>query len=1162
MGTNLMRALLLTSASVAMVATAAPTAAYAQEATYQIDIPAQSMGDALRALGKATKQNIVFNGSLVKGKRSAAVRGRLSASDALERMLAGSGLKMSRGSGGGLVVQGGNGGAAPASGRQRPAAAQGQGRGTVTGTVKDEETGGALKGALVELVGTGRTTSTDELGAFRFPNVPAGDATIRISYLGYAEQQSTLVVASGETYAQDFTLIGGSAGQEIVVYGSRSARAQALNQERTAENNTTVLSSDLLGDFTGTTIAESLRRAPGVVFQRNQFTGDGSNITVRGLEPDMNAVKFNGVELPETTGAGRAASLGNILTESVNKVTISKTLLPNQDSAGTGGLVEIETKTPLDRARRYASVTLEGAKKQKGYGSEVLAAGTVSGKFGAEERFGVSASLQYRNKDNRRLTYGATPVFGQYLPLQVDGTPTVTSTDYIDPRTAFPFEEGVDEVYLSGLSVTESNTTSENLGLTLSAAWEMSPNSKIVFTYQKLKDDVEDTSGALRLASTLNYALQPVSSLGGQSRRVLGWRSPQNLSAQQNHFTSIEKTNTDVLSLQGDASAGKWNFKYAGGYTRGDFDRQSYSFSTRSLAIDPAFVTSEAIHPTEGRIISPFAQRFAGQRSFPELYVSDSGFATLNDPNRYLFGVGSNNAQAGSTERYSAEGSVRYQADSKFLKYIEIGASFKRSTFRSEFLGGANYFGRGETLGTFGLTSGNASLADSGIRFPVNLIDRRGAREFLLVGMEAAGCGSVNSAGCLFTELIPADERLAISFTREDEYIGYLQSSVAIGKLEIVGGVRLSHLKVTSNSVKDVMIYDENYFRDEAFYNANSGVIPERASQTVALPRLLANLRFNDNFLIRAGYYLSVARPRVDSITSRSGGSVNLLQAREFGPTGNLKYFEVIKGSPDIKPARTHSFDINAEYYDDNVGVMKLGAFYKRIDNLLELSVSNAPGDLEGVRSFLPSDPRIEDVFLNPQDYEIIISYPQNNAKPAHIWGIEASVEKQFTFLPGWLSGFGIYSNLTYTDSTKSQPRSWSFSPVRDANGIVTGYERITFDTRMAFNQQAKYSGTAGLTYNRFGIDANVAYTFQSKRKLRFDKFELDEFERAYGSLDARFEYRFREKLEGLRLFVEGSDLLRGPDSATLEKSLGGRYYTSGAYLGGRQIRLGASMSF
>lgn len=110
MGTSLIRAMLLASAGVAVAVVGAPTAAYAQEATYQIDIPAQSMGDALRALGKATKQNIVFNGSLVRGKRSAAVRGRMAASEALAQMLSGSGLQMGRGSGGGFtVVKGGNG---------------------------------------------------------------------------------------------------------------------------------------------------------------------------------------------------------------------------------------------------------------------------------------------------------------------------------------------------------------------------------------------------------------------------------------------------------------------------------------------------------------------------------------------------------------------------------------------------------------------------------------------------------------------------------------------------------------------------------------------------------------------------------------------------------------------------------------------------------------------------------------------------------------------------------------------------------------------------------------------------------------------------------------------------------------------------------------------
>ncbi|MFB2351605.1 TonB-dependent receptor plug domain-containing protein, partial [Priestia megaterium] len=81
--------------------------------------------------------------------------------------------------------------------------------------------------------------------------------------------------------------------------------------------------ADMLGDFGGQTISESLRRAPGVSFQRDSFTGDGTNIQIRGLDPDMNTVKLNGVELPEGTGLGRSASLNNIQTESISKVTIS-----------------------------------------------------------------------------------------------------------------------------------------------------------------------------------------------------------------------------------------------------------------------------------------------------------------------------------------------------------------------------------------------------------------------------------------------------------------------------------------------------------------------------------------------------------------------------------------------------------------------------------------------------------------------------------------------------------------------------------------------------------------------------------------------------------------------------------------------------------------------
>ena len=108
MGTNLIRYALLASAGVA-AAVAGPATAYAQEQRYELDIPAQSLGDALRTLGRTTRQNIVFDGATVRGKRSPSVRGRFTASEALEKMLVRSGLIVSKGAGGVLMVRQGNG---------------------------------------------------------------------------------------------------------------------------------------------------------------------------------------------------------------------------------------------------------------------------------------------------------------------------------------------------------------------------------------------------------------------------------------------------------------------------------------------------------------------------------------------------------------------------------------------------------------------------------------------------------------------------------------------------------------------------------------------------------------------------------------------------------------------------------------------------------------------------------------------------------------------------------------------------------------------------------------------------------------------------------------------------------------------------------------------
>lgn len=75
MGTNIIRAVLLASASVTAAVGVMPTAAQAQEQSYDVNVPAQSLGDAIRALGRSTRQTIVFDGAIVRGKRTSRFAG-------------------------------------------------------------------------------------------------------------------------------------------------------------------------------------------------------------------------------------------------------------------------------------------------------------------------------------------------------------------------------------------------------------------------------------------------------------------------------------------------------------------------------------------------------------------------------------------------------------------------------------------------------------------------------------------------------------------------------------------------------------------------------------------------------------------------------------------------------------------------------------------------------------------------------------------------------------------------------------------------------------------------------------------------------------------------------------------------------------------------------
>ncbi|MDV3456878.1 TonB-dependent receptor [Sphingomonas sp. HF-S4] len=1128
------------SALAVACALTAPVGAFAQ-ARYSFDLPSQPLETSLNAVASRTGTNIVFSNDAVRGKKAPALRGDFDAKGAYRQLLGGSGLTLSVTSGGSYVV-----GQALTQGSAVDGPA-----GSIVGHVAEADGSRNVAGALVRIVETGQTAKADDLGDFRFPSVRPGTYTVEISFLGFPTITQTVQVSSGSAATLELAM-GETGAAEIVVYGSRSATANALNLQRTASNNSEVISADDLGNFTGTTFSDALRRTAGVSFQRDSVTGDGTNVIVRGLDPDMNNVKLNGLQLPVGNGTGRSADLSNLLADSVSKITISKSLLPSQDSAGTGGLIEIETLSPLNRPRRYANFQLEGGLSGKDFSKDLLASGTIAGRFGAQENFGISASVQYRRNSVRNVSYGTVTRYGAFLPNAANGTPTLTSAEGLDPRATFPFVAGDDRAYVLELMASFNHVKQATLAATVSAEWQVADHTNWKFDFQHAEAkrttyDMTDTFGALS-----EYSDIP----GGEAISALHLDlAPGNAGLRRQqayHYDPDAKTITDTYSFNGKTTAGKLTFVYLAGYAHGSerHDRNA-TLDMRTPAIDAtaAYFQPGATDSTLGYIVSPFGRRSGSGIPIPLL--SAAGWALINDPSLYTItqGTGQIDASTGSNDRYTGDVSLRWDIGAGFLKYIQVGARFERAEFKSD-----------NARIQF---SGNASLQALGLPFEPTDLTRIGVTGANFTALsEKTFIDFIDNIGdypaVILSPIAPVpgqDEQA----TREDNYAAYIQSSLQFGKLELIGGVRYNRTDLRASNllfptyIGPILPANGGGFGiDLAFQNQFSRLVTEKATSEDFLPRILFNYRESDNLIFRGGYFLSVARPQIGNLSRQS--RISFINIPIPGPNGVQPILQINSGNPNLKQATTHNFDLSAEYYH-KIGIIKLGGFYKRINNLLQANETNGPASLGNVT--LPDHPYFQGPPYfdpaNPQNFFINGGSPINSEHPATIWGVEGRFERQFDFLPGALSGLGVIANYTYTKSSRWQRYSWAAAPA--------GQNNLYEFSGLPFNQQPKHTGTVALSYNKFGFDGTLAYSFQSQTLNNFIPRGLSVYDKGVQTLDLRAEYYFDPRTRNYRIYFEGADLLKGTQTPDVQQLVAG-YYTRATYLGGRKFKVGAAVTF
>ena len=242
--------------------------------------------------------------------------------------------------------------------QQPPATGQG---GTIAGTIRDRTTQQPIASAQISLVGTTRGVITNDQGAYRLTNVPAGSYQLRVMRIGYQASVLPVTVTNAQTATVDATL-----GATVVTLDqvTVTATGEQIRQRETGSSVATIAPAveELAATSNFTDVMNS--RATGVyVQQSNGAAGTGSRIRVRGA----NSLSLSNEPLLIIDGVRANNDVGN--RDQVN-VSSANTLGTNVATGGqtTSRINDInpEDIETIDVIRGPAGVALYGTAAANG----------------------------------------------------------------------------------------------------------------------------------------------------------------------------------------------------------------------------------------------------------------------------------------------------------------------------------------------------------------------------------------------------------------------------------------------------------------------------------------------------------------------------------------------------------------------------------------------------------------------------------------------------------------------------------------------------------------------------------------------------------------------------------------------------------------------------
>lgn len=1040
------------------------------------------------------------------------------------------------------------------------------------------------------------TISTQVLHPTRCARAVAAVITLLAAQAALAQETTQPQAAPAASASQGAADSAPPAAAVVHIAGTRQSVASAISRKKNAGTVSDSIVAEDIGQFPDKNVGEALSRVTGVQLSRD--FGEGTQVAIRGVEPDLNRVEINGMSVLGTSGgAGRGAELRELASELIGSIDVYKGITADMTEGGVGGTVQVTTRKPLDFKKPTigTSIAAEHSTSRGGVqprGNLYMADKYLDGKLGLMANFVYDKVLTQndyaRNTSWRFIQdWDASPektVNSIDPAVAAVGSAAACATSGLSAaqQTAcrsqwFDYSPGIARY---GIWTRDHKRSSGEV----TAQYAFSKEFNAYLTYQantqsqRLNDRNfgTDFASATRLANSgrapVYNAATGVPSAAGACTAPTG--ATPGMVVANHHVTEYVVGSCLFAAGQG----GQGAFSTSARDFQLDIDSRyassGFNFKRGALEVVGLLGTSKSLYDSNSNSVV-LTQNAPGLKvalgpdsiprfSFPAGYSPDSPTSYVQAQLQYRpsetenkehqakldfkyrldtpfftkawFGV---QARKASSEQYNGGGylasngaNLSSTADDINVRGANVNQtavydplytgsaqrpndaqSFINSSFSTRYLNAAQMAAlvtavQGRSPGTFFSGYDKVSGLPSGWMSPVYA---NAAPFFDTTNFNHAYLRNApGSDGNMYAQ-IPAfaiDERIAATYLRLD-YATQLMGKEVEGNV----GVRYTRTRDRSTglarySVRTATAPGASTFTDVVISNSVATV--ENTYNDV-LPSFNGAVWLIDNKLVtRVGWAKAMARPRMDFLAPNATcirGSGN----PQFGGDGND---DCTAGNPDLKPYRSTNTDLSFEYYPGQDSQLSLAFFKKDISSYV----------MERVLT------RGVDLFKNGELFDV--TQPVNG-EGATTKGVEIAGRTALTFLPGWLSGFGIDANYT-----------------RMNYKYASGTERLNVldNTVLPYPGMSKNAYNLSLWYDQGPINARVAYSYRDRFFTgNNDVSGNPVFEAKTGYLDAKIQYRYNDNitfaLEGKNLTDEVKRTDAGESIRLNELAWAGRRY-------------------